>query len=282
MKLNKTKKITLGAIATFAALAAASSATATFAWFTAANTVAVTGMNIQAEVENGIVIANAVPSADSDWKTTITAANTGAGAKFVATSTSDFATWYHGLSDLADNGQSNVDYDTFGEMTTTQGVASAKSSKHFTTEAKNVYLVNEFYIQASAKSTITEQDLYIKDITVTGNTGSANLDKSLRVGLMVNGVKQDIYAPLAGSTLTYGVNGVANAVTAIDVSADDDKTRILQNTTIPAYTTTGTDAIKLKVFVYFEGEDTNHKSANITNSLDTLALSFKFENVKHA
>ncbi len=282
--MKKKSKLIAAAVALLG-FSTAATVTGTVAWFTAANTVNVSGMNIQAEAENGIVIANETHAADADWKTTITASHNGAGATFVPTSTANLATWYHGLSDLADDGQHNVDYDTFATPTITSGVAAATSSKHFTSTAKNIYLVNEFRIQASAKTAITGQDLFIEKIAITGASGSELLDKSIRVGLMVGGTFKDIYAPLEDATLNYMVNGAAHTsawdVEAKDVSGDTDS-NLIYTGDIPAYTTAGTNAIVLKVFVYFEGEDENHKSANITNTLDTLSLELKFRNADHA
>ena len=273
----KKSKIIIPALAMLL-LSTTASITGTVAWFTANNKVNVSGMNINAEAENGIVIANETHAADADWLTTITASHSGAGATFVPTSTADLATWYHGLSDEVNNGQHNVDYDTFGAMTLTDGVASAKSSKHFTSDAKNVYLLNDFYVQASAKTAITNQKIFIEEIAITGNSDSIELDKSLRVGLMVNNAKVGIYAPLSGATTSYTVGGTSGtSVSAIDVSASDDS-NLVYTGDIPAYDTAGATNIKFSVFVYFEGEDTNHKSANIKETLDTLALSFKLRN----
>lgn len=277
----KRKSKLVAAAAALLSLSAAASITGTVAWFTANNVVNANGMNIQAEAENGMVIANETHTADSHWKTTISASHSGAGVTFVPTSTETLVTWYHGLSDEVNDGQHNVSYATFATPTVTNGVAAATAPNHFPSTAKNIYLVNDFFVQASAKQDITGQDIYIEEISITGNTGSAELDKSLRIGLMITDTFKAIYAPLSGSTLTYGVNGAASGVTAIDVSAADDSNLVLENTTIPAYTTAGTNAIKFTIFVYFEGEDENHKSANITNSLDTLALEFKLRNEQH-
>ena len=281
MKFSKKLRAMVAAIAMLT-LSAASAVTGTVAWFTANNLVNVSGMNIQAEVENGIVIANQDhdPKTDADWLTTVTATYGGAGATYVPTSTNTLTAWYHGLSDQANNGQSNVNYDTFGTPTVTNGVATATTSNHFTT-AKNIYLVNEFYIQASAKVAIPNQDLFIEQIEISGVSGSAELDKSIRVGLMIDGTMKGIYAPVSGATLSHKVNGVGPSTVAIDVSAANDKNKVLEDVSIPAYTAAGTSALACKVFVYFEGEDVAHKSANITNSLDTLALSLKFSNANH-
>lgn len=275
----KKSKIIIPALAMLL-LSTTASITGTVAWFTANNKVNVGGMNIKAEAENGIVIANETHAADADWLTTITASHSGADATFVPTSTADLATWYHGLSDEVDDGQHNVDYDTFGAMTLTDGVASAKSSKHFTSDAKNVYLLNDFYVQASAKTAITNQDIFIEKIAVTGASASEDLDKSLRVGLKVNDTFKDIYAPLSGATLSYGVNGAASGVSAKDVSGEND-TNLVFTGDIPAYDTAGATNIKFSVFVYFEGEDANHKSANIEDTLDSLQLSFVLRNANH-
>ena len=282
MKFSKKLRVMAAAIAMLT-LSAASAVTGTVAWFTANNLVDVSGMNIQAEVENGIVIANQDHDSktDADWSTTVTATYDGAGATYVPTSTSTLTAWYHGLSDQANNGQSNVNYDTFNTPTITNGVAAATADTHFTSTAKNIYLVNEFYIQASAKVAIPNQDLFIEQIEISGVSGSAELDKSIRVGLMIGDNMKGIYAPVSGATLSHKVNGVGPSTVAIDVSAANDKNKVLDDVSIPAYTAAGTSALVCKVFVYFEGEDAAHKSANITNSLDTLALSLKFSNANH-
>ena len=285
MKFSKKLRAMVAAIAMLT-LSAASAVTGTVAWFTANNLVNVSGMQIQAEVENGIVISNQDNAkgskTDADWLTTVTATYDGDDTTFVPTSTNTLNTWYHGLSDKADNGQSNVSYDEFNAISVSAGIASSTTATHFITVAKNIYLINEFYIQASAKQAIPNQDLFIEQIEISGVSGSENLDKSIRVGLMIDNVKKGIFAPLSGATLSHKVNGADASTVATDVSAPNDKTKVLDNVSIPAYTATGTNALVCKVFVYFEGEDVAHKSANITNSLDTLALSLKFSNANHS
>lgn len=297
--MKKMKKIMAAAIAmmTFSTAAAV---TGTVAWFTANNIVSASGMNIQAEAENGIVIANELHTADSHWLTVVDASHDGLSKTFIPTSTGNLTTWFHGLSDKADNGQSNVKYDQFITPADDDedGVYTALSSAHFTTDAKNVYLKNDFFVQASAKSAITNQNIYIEEIAITGNTGSAELDKSLRVGLMVNDAFKAIYAPLSGATTSYTVctsvtqdnpstdnneysATVDTAVSAIDVSAANDS-NLVYTGNIPEYDTAGNTNIKFSVFVYFEGEDKNHKSANLQNTLDTLALTFKLRNANAA
>jgi len=281
MKFSKKLRVMAAAIAMLT-LSTAGAVTGTVAWFTANNVVNASGMQIQAEAENGIVIANETHTADSHWAVDVVASHNGGTNTFIPTSTANLSTWYHGLSDQADNGQHNVDYDTFGTFTITDGIGSATSTKHFSTSAKNVYLVNEFYVQASAKTAISGQDIFIEKIAITGNTNSAELDKSIRVGLMVDDSFKDIYAPLSGATTSYTVGGTGGtSVSAIDVSGANDSNKVCDNINIPAYTTNGASAIKFSVFVYFEGEDANHKSANIQNTLDTLALSFSLRNANH-
>jgi hypothetical protein len=51
--------------------------------------------------------------------------------------------------------------------------------------------------------------------------------------------------------------------------------------TIPAYNASGTGALEFNVYLWFEGEDAANKSANITSTLDSLAISFKFGNKNH-
>ena len=50
-------------------------------------------------------------------------------------------------------------------------------------------------------------------------------------------------------------------------------------TTLPSVTETGT---AVNVYLYFEGEDPNLKTDNVTETLDNLTVSFKFELVDNA
>jgi len=275
MKSNKKVAVAVGA-ATLGIIAA-TGVTSGFAWFTAANTVTINGLQFQAAAEEGIVVANSDKAA---WTTSASAKHNGAGAEFIPTSTADLASWYHALSDSATNGQSGVAYETFS-ITEAEGVNTGTTTTQVTT-AKNVYLLNSFFIQSAGAYTISAQDIYVQDlvVTVTGESVSTELNKSLRVGVK-NGSTATIFAPVTGATASYTVNG-ANAVTAITSTAAPLTTaEVAASVNIPAYNAAGSGALQFDVYMWFEGEDVANKSANITATLDSLAVSFKFGNKNH-
>lgn len=252
-------------------LSTAAAITGTVAWFTASNTVNISGMQIQAEAEEGIVVSNEGKAA---WGTEATASHNGAGSTYVPTSTSELTTWYHGLSNSVNDGQSGVSYTTL-TVTATNGIGAATVGD----ATKNVYLLNSFYIQSSSPNAITGQDIYLKDLTVTGASVSTELNKALRVGIL-HDTTATIFAPITGATANYTVHD-GNDVAAVTDTTGTSAV-VGSNVSIPAYVAAGTNALEFKVFIYFEGEDAACKSANITATLDTLALTFKFGNKEHA
>ena len=273
--MKNNKKIILAAGAAALGLVAATGVTSGLAWFTAANTVTINGLQFQAAAEEGIVVAN---SDKATWTTTASAKHNGAGSEFIPTSTADFGTWYHALSDSATDGQSNLSYEAF-TITEAEGVNTGTTATQVAS-AKNVYLLNKFYIQSAGAYTITAQDIYVQDLAVTGGSASTELNKSLRVGVKY-GTSSTIFAPITGATATYTVNG-EDEVTAITATAAPlTSAEVAGSVTIPAYNASGTGALEFNVYLWFEGEDAANKSANITSTLDSLAISFKFGNKNH-
>ena len=282
--MKASKKVAVAVGAATLGLIAATGVTSGFAWFTAANTVTVNGLQFQAAAEEGIVISN---SDKNSWTTTASAKHNGAGAAFIPTSTADFSTWYHALSDSATNGQSGVmTYEVFSiEEAAAEGVKKGTTTNQVTA-AKNVYLLNEFYIQSAGAYTINAQDIYVQDLivtaTATGESASTELNRSLRVGVK-HGSKATVFAPVANATTSYTVNG-ATAVTAITSTATVaplTTAEVAESVNIPTYDANGTGALQFNVYIWFEGEDLANKSANITANLDSLDVSFKFGNKNH-
>jgi len=287
--MKKTKKLALGLGALLMSLTAASGVTGTLAWFTAANTVTVTGLNMQAAAEEGIVISN---SDKNTWTTSATAKVNPGDAAFIPTSTADLSTWYHALSNSATDGQSGLSYETFTiNEPTIEGVKSGTAGDQVTA-AKNVYLLNDFYIQAAGVYEINTQDIYIQNLsaTVDGTSVSDDLNKSLRLGIMYYDVINEnttntiktIFSPVDGATARYTVNKTTE-VTPITKTTTSNSTTALVATSvkIPAYTPNGATALKFSTYLWFEGEDKENKSVNITANLDKLAISFKFGNKDH-
>lgn len=286
MKKLKKGKILAAAIALLG-FSTAATITGSVAWFTAANTVDVSGMSIKAEVENGIVIANEAHTADSNWLTTVTASHNGQAGEpatqqaFIATSTADCTNWYHANSASVNDHTASGSYLSLAPVAPVEISGTGIGTTTALGGTKNVYLKNTFYIQAAAQAAIGGQDIYLSGLSATGNTSSAELDKALRLAV-VYGETTTVFGVFSGFTATYGVNG-AEAVTDFAKDASGNKkVDVASNISIPVYTTAGTNALKFDTYLYFEGEDAACKSANIAATLDTLAISFKFGNEAHA
>lgn len=255
--------------------------TSTYAWFSMNTQVTATGMQVKAIAEDGILISN---SDKSVWTNSATAKVTT--ANLVPTSTAGTATpaWAHNTSTDADNAMANQEassYEdlslkwtntTFGEgfVDVAGGTANSKDDGE-----KSYVLLNEFYIKSSGNPLAlgadkTYKDLYINDVSVTG--AANKIDNSLRV-LVVVGSTAYIYAPVkdqAGgtTTMTYKFKNTTD-VSALDATAAAGYDKTTTTTTI---SNTNEAAVKAQVYIYFEGEDANCKSTNISG-IDTTNLS---------
>ena len=322
MKISKKLRVMAAAIA-LTLFGTVACVTGTVAWFVASNVVEVTGTTVQAEAEEGIVIANETHTADAHWGQKVAVSHNGQydnpdyvdenttpdvdeklQAAFIPTSTSDGSTWYHANAENVDHqsaGSNTVSAITVTPDSDGLGKYDINGTSTNAADDKNVYLVNKVYIQASATSALNHQDLFVNSISVASS--SQALSKSLRVLFKVTAnlgggtAAEKIYAPLATGTsvvhdydgtgtLTDGhghtITGASSTVTAYKTAASGANDKILDDCTIPAYLTAGTNAIEISVYIYFEGEDFNCKSSNIVASLETLVLTFKFENKAHA
>lgn len=267
--MKKMKKIVAAAMAmmTFSTAAAV---TGTVAWFTASNVVVADGMNIQADTEEGLLIANEKHDTDADWKAKVSASHTGAGYKFIPTSTYNGTNWYHANSEAYDDHAASGAY---AELTTSvDGTGTGIYCATIANQKKDVFLLNSFFVKSSSIE-VADQTLYVNSITVTGESQSVDLDKSLRV-LIVYNSNYKFFAPYeTGSELVeYTVGGTSNKY--IPVGQGVKNTELATGVTIPANNTGS--PLELKVYIYFEGEDKNCKSSNIEPELDSLSLSIQF------
>ena len=279
--MKKIKSKLLVALAFMLALTGGTIATSGLAWFTASNTVQVTGLQMTAAAEQGIVISN---EAKADWKTEATVSHTGAGKAFVPTSTSTTTSWYHAYADDANDGQSGVEYTpiTPVDNVTTPALGVADDGVFGFNENgawKPVYLLNKLYIKSSSASAIAGQDIYVQNFSFT--TPSQELSKALRVAVVKAGQSTPIIvASSATSTLSYQVNAT-NDVTALLPAATSgvNTIEVDSNVNVPAFSTD--TPLEYYVYCYYEGEDAACKSANIVADLESVNISFKFGNKIH-
>lgn len=258
------------------------------------STVTATNMQIKAVAEQGILI-NEVATYNSDsWDNEATTAQTTA-IPLRATSTANTKAWYVAYSKLSNNsasasstqnspnltasGYSELSFVATPETIDENAGTNAKTEIYYVDlDGSNSYQAGEgyyvrytYYIKSSAdaitcSTAANAQNLNIVAPTVTGNTNSAFLDQSLRVAVVVNG-KAYIYAPLNATSTTYYVGTGHTATTTL---TGNQPTSL---TTIPATTTNGTPVY---VYLYFEGEDPNCKTDNITATLDNLNVTVGF------
>ena len=255
--------------------------TSTFAWFSMNTQVTAKGMEVKAQAEGGIVISNSTKSgwtAEASAQITTASLYPTSNAKTPGTLTS----WYHNKSDNADDakaGQAAGTYETLtialSDATNSEGVGyvDANSDSAYTAGVDAAYfLMDKFFIKSSGDA-LTSTTLYINKVEVTSSATLLAIDNALRVCVVVNGTAY-LYAPVsvgAGPTLTYKVKGSATDTVALAGTTKNTATGV---TTIA---NTDQDAVPVEIYVYYEGEDANCKSTNISGvTVDTIAVSVQF------
>ena len=275
-------------------LSTAASISGTVAWFTANSTIDVTGLQMKAKAENGMVASSvASPSAAGDWLAAVTVANTGANKEFLPTSTADGTNWYHAVAGDINSAAKTGNYEALTLNNDGTGCYAIRSGEEGSyTYSSPYYLYNEIKFQASAGTAITGQDIYVTDLAasvVGGTATSAALDKALRVGFIWGNGTLKIYNALDSDTTSFSADYDNNAqtaatqVTSVKASTTTGVTTsvIAENQTLAAYAVNGANATTLKVFCWFEGEDENCKSVNLAATLDQLSISFTIGTKNH-
>ena len=262
--------------------------TSTYAWFSMNTQVTATGMQVKAVAEDGILISNADKAS---WTNSATAKVTTAVLVPVSTAGTATPAWAHATSTNADDAQANQEVAKYTDLTLNwtntnagEGYVDTDGTAGKSTNEKSYVLLNDFYIKSSGNALTlgdgqTYADLYINEVTVTGATNK--IDNSLRV-LIVVGSNGYIYAPVSGvgattdpadpatATLTYKFKNTTS------VSALPGTTKN-QTTGTTSIGNTDATAVNAKVYVYFEGEDANCKSTNISGVTTTdLSVEVKF------
>lgn len=275
--INSLKKQLVAAVA-MVCVAAVALGSSTYAWFAANNKVTATGMQVQATAEGGIEIAYVDNGTAGDYATTANAGMTSAQTLYptstvaTASSGSISSNWYHASAAVA---------SAFGAKDGTYEPLTLSAGKDVITN-KNYYVEKTFKIR-SVSDTKLAKDLKVSGITVTG--ASDQLDNSLRVAV-VSGTNVALYAPCytvtdgGATSVSYKVatsvaSGIATMPTDNNVTALF-KNQISSNIVVGdiGAKTNGSD---VKVYIWYEGEDTNHFSNNLDSSIDTISLSVEFE-----
>jgi hypothetical protein len=307
---SPTKKIF--SAAAMLAVSASMLATSTYAWFSMNTQVTATGMQVKAQAEGGIVISNIN---QETWKAEAIDTFNDATSLY-PTSTDNATAWYHNSSDDADNSKSHQDASTYETLTISNSVAASgskpaygvgyvdkNSNSSYDANDSAYYLLNCFYIKSSGETiNASGTKLYINDVTVQtpGNTALNPIDCSLRVAITINNSTY-IYAPVDSVTTGTGENAktfyptgtyyVKHSTTPVVVknhsassaghygNQDVDSAAYAAGKNLDTGVTTipNDTPIEAKIYVYFEGEDSNCKSNNVQGiTLNDLTVSVKF------
>ncbi len=281
MNSKAIKRQLLAAIA-MVLVAAIALGSSTYAWFVASGTVKAEGMKVQAKSEGGLAIRWA--GTDSElWGTTASAKMNDAKALLPA-STANLAKWTYAKALNAN--KPDADTNTYKDIT---GDVFKGANGAF--DKNNDYVVMQpFQIRSTAEGKLAK-GLYVSGVDVTRGTNTAkDLDLSLRVGVRMESktgfVGNYIYAPVEGASSSYdwvevkeGGATEKKAVTlaAVGTSTDESSQLLAKNQTVPAG---AGEAVKVQVFIWYEGEDAKLFSDNyIANDLDVTVsfASYDFE-----
>jgi hypothetical protein len=312
-------------------------ATSTYAWFTMNKQVSVTGMELKAHSEEGLLINEVKLATSSTWDDAAQAAASPTAFELRPTSTSDLTNWWHanskkssdeaGIDAKTDtvevdsvthaiytNISSISDYVDIGDENTTitgtngQATGGTKAETHvYYTDAsygtagsyqngEGYYVKYTYYLKSSGQADLNVSALQAQVKATLKEGGSATaLDNSLRVGIKYGSTGMKIFAPVkntvaspngsstTGPDTSYGVTNVAtgatsDTVTPVVASATGQYTEYTaintSSETIPSVTSNGEPVY---VYVWFEGEDSNCMSDNITASLNAYDIDINFK-----
>jgi hypothetical protein len=280
MKKKNTTNKKLASAASMLLLSTAMLGMATYAWFTMNKEVSVTGMKVQAKASEGLVISgDAKANWLTDWDVRMSS-----GVKIYPTNTdgnpANWAVAYSKDFNDEDSEQAAAGYNDLTMSYTTSGTTGDKfgsgegiGQATLNNNTQDYLLKKIFYIKSTGDDPLAKS-LIVKEVTATVDTttgsGSGDLNKALRV-LVVAGNDRFIYAPVTGYDSSIKYKGAGDALTLIASSTPSTASSIN-----PIGNTDGT-AAEVDVYIYYEGEDDNCKSANITGiTVDTLDVGIKF------
>lgn len=282
-------------------LSTAASVTGTVAWFAVNTSVSVSGLQVKAKAEGGIVIAAYTHAASSISDSGVGYNNTLADATFTApeksaykneaavnltaaelfpTSTYDTSAWHHATSNDVNNHAATSAYSTFGTSLQKDGknyTGTGDDSEHAYAYDGQYFLYNQYRVKSTNDSTFS---LYVSAISVSAETSASEaINNSLRVAIKVGDGAVAFFAPLyttsEGGDLKCSNGSTAVAYTRIAKGKGELASKVqIANDTINS---TGID---MKMWVYYEGEDPNCKTVNTDGvTIDSLSIGVTFTTI---
>lgn len=257
--------------------------TASFAWFTMSASVTATGMTVKAQAAGGLVMS-AAKVADGGYS----APGTNDYAATIDFS-ADGNTWYtNGASKIYPTSTNGTNWfaadaanaDSHSAKTDVNGKAVYTNLGGSNITANNTYyLATKLYFKAVVEN--VPHNLYATSIQITSSNANnaASLDQALRVALKV-GEKWFYFAPNYTGTPVLKHTTVSNSeYSAIaytigtsdgNISIGTDFTDVLLTSNLEY-----DEATEVEVYIYYEGEDENCKSAFAVN-INELTISLNF------
>ena len=246
--------------------------TASFAWFSSNTQAEANGMQIKAQTSGGLAIAVWT----KDTVDGVTVAKAPLDSAFASSVDIASTSWTNGASAVAPTSHNGTNWYS-AVAASVDSYAKNTEAYELVANGKEHYLQTTWSIKSLAADKQTNVRVTAVEVSgITNETVNTNFAKSLRVAIYNRTTGTWYYfAPKqdAAATELYHVNStadgrVAYAADGITVGASSLTTQVLTNVT-------STTAQVIDVYLYFEGEDENCKSANAVN-LDTISVNLVF------
>lgn len=273
MNSKAIKKQLLAAVA-MVLVAAVALGSSTYAWFVASGTVEAYGMKVQAQSEGGLAISYGGEA----WGTSASGGITEA-VRLYPASTKDLAAWSHATAQASNDPAAVQSSRTDITDTVVQGTSVPDNNGYV--------LMREFQIRSTAADALSK-GLYVKNVTV--QSAKQTMSTALRVGVRyvdsknTGNNKAYIYGPVelnggaeSGNKPSDNykwykdANDETGSVVTLAKVGETTSPILDDSTTISAATNA---AIKVQIYVWFEGEDHNLFSDNFNTEDLSVTVDF--------
>lgn len=227
--------------------------TSTYAWFSMNTTVSVSSMQIKATASKNLLISgsNSDGSDKGEYKASLALTTKNESLVPVSTANTTTPTFFK----LKDTG-SKMEADS----------AEYKDDTTFAAATANDYVKETMYVKS------TGQDATNLKAKVSFTGGTEALDPAIRI-MFVVGSNAYVYAPVAGYTAGY------KAIASLDESGKPVLTStnvtISNNDTAILSSLTADQAVKIEVYIWYEGQDASCKSTNAV-TLDNTVFTVEY------
>ena len=253
--------------------------TASFAWFTMSAAVSAQGMSVKAIADGGLVMSAEKENDDhthqapgaNDYASFVNFADTSKkwytnGATAIKPSSVNEGAWYTAEAATQDSQAAKENgYTTLGSLA------------YDATTGATYYLASKLYFKAVEEGSTNKLNVTKIELAFSGSDTTRNLDKALRVAMKC-GTDWYYFAPnQTTGTFNYtgiGADSKVGPIANTELVLGSDFTDVTISSTL-----TPSTAVEVEVYVYYEGEDPNCKSANAVD-IQTITVTAHFACVK--